>query len=121
MRQGPNLKYFAMVKSALVIAALVGGLTTMAANNSYADAKLVNAVNSSPIKDAVQVARGMPGDFVPAAWTEEEVPAVSPYAVVSAGNGWLFNQGTGRLISCYKIGTGMVGEREIRCVGITLR
>ena len=120
MRQGPNLKYFAMIKSALVIAALVSGLTTMAANNGYADAKLVNAVNSSPIKDAVQVARGMPGDFVPA-WTEEEVPAVSPYAVVGAGDGWLFNQRTGRLISCYKISTGMVGEREIRCVGITLR
>ena len=120
MRQGPNLKYFAMVKSALVIAALVGGLTTMAANNGYADAKLVNAANSSPIKDAVQVARGMPGDFVPA-WAAEEVPAASPYAVVGAGDGWLFNQTTGRLISCYKISTGMVGEREIRCVGITLR
>ena len=120
MRQGASLKYFTMVKSVLVIAALVGGLITMAANNSYADAKLVNAVNSSPIKDAVQVARGMPGDFVPA-WMEEEIPAVSPYAVVGAGDGWLFNQRTGRLISCYKVGALMVGEREIRCVGISLR
>ena len=119
MRQGLKIGCFGGLKSALVIAVIAGIAAVSAVNPALAGAKLIYAANSSPVKDAVEVLRGRAIEEQPE-FQEIDLPVLAPYPVISAGNGWLYNQVTGRLISCYRISTGYVGEREIRCTGVTL-
>ena len=114
-RRPTMVKAPSMVKALVLAAVAAGGLGLLGSNTAYAEAKLINAANGNAVKDAIQVSRGE-GRTYQAAVQEVEVPVVSPYSVVGAGDGWLLDRRSGRIISCYRIGTGYVGERAIRCV-----
>ncbi|HMB78148.1 MAG TPA: hypothetical protein VKN76_17275 [Kiloniellaceae bacterium] len=127
MRKVPGKERGSMVKvaCAAVLAAAAAGL--LGAETAAADAKLISAVNGSPLKDAVQVFRGR--EIVAFDQAETDVPALTPsygpkvrtLNLVNAGNGWLLDRQNGRIVNCYRIDSGYVGRRDIRCIAADIK
>lgn len=126
MRRVPGKGRSSMVKAALAAVMAVGAAGLLGAGTAKADAKLVNAANAAPVKDAVQVFRGtydmtfdQADSEVPLLQTAQ-APAVPTYNLVNAGNGWLLDRENGRIINCYRIDSGYVGRRNIRCIAVDM-
>jgi len=121
MRNTPRIGRSSMVKGVLMAALVAGTIGLLGVDSAHADAKLINATDASPIKDAIQVFRGQARMAFDQDETElpslrqVKVSSVSSSNLVNAGNGWLLDRQNGRIVNCYWISSGYVGRRNIRC------
>ena len=127
MRKLPGKGRHSMVKAGFAAVLAAGALGLFGGGTAIADAKLISAGNGSPLKDAVQVFRGTEVVAYDQAETElpltaqtyEPAPLVGN--LVNAGNGWLLDRANGRIVNCYRVGSGYVGRRDIRCIAARIK